>query len=330
MQETALWDDWDIRLVSTHTNGTALARIGKFAAGYLTFLAQLVFERPGVVHLHAAAYGSFVRKGLLLWTAKAIHLPVVLHMHGADFLTFLADAPRPFPRLIRLTLERADALIALGDAWAAQLRTIAPEANIVVIPNAVRPAAAVDQRVDGPVSVLFLGEIGDRKGTFTLLEAWAKVLTDCPQEASTRLTIVGDGEVDRARLRVVDLDLDETVDVRDWMPHSKVMDLLATTQILVLPSHDEGQPMAILEAMARGICVVASTVGGIPELLSDGCGTLVAPDDVDGLAAAMIGVICDEERRSVIGRRAADRIRSHFDLDVVSRRFDEMYAGLVG
>ena len=330
MQETALWDDWDIRLVSTHTNGTAFARIAKFAQGYLTFLAELVFKRPGVVHLHAAAYGSFVRKGLLLWTAKAFRLPVVLHMHGADFLTFLANAPRPLPSLIRVTLKRADALIALGDAWASQLRAIAPEANIVVIPNAVRPAAEVDQRVDGPVAVVFLGEIGDRKGTFTLLEAWAKVVTDTPQEASTRLTIVGDGEVNRARQRVVDLGLDANVEVRDWMPHSEVKDLLSTAQILVLPSHDEGQPMAILEAMARGICVVASTVGGIPELLSDGCGTLVAPDDVDGLAAAMMHVICDEERRAAIGKRAADRIRSHFDLDVVSRRFDEMYAGLIG
>lgn len=328
MQDTELWRDWSVRHIATHNNGTAMKRVIIFAASLLTFLSQLVFHRPSVVHLHSAAWGSFVRKSILAWLSAMFRVPVVLHMHGADFHIFFGESARPVQYYIRATLQHADVLVALGDAWAETLRVIAPRARIVVVPNAIKPSSAVSQHIEGPVNVVFLGEIGDRKGTFTLLKAWSKMLNDISNMPKAVLTIAGDGDVDRARTQVAELDIATTVTIRDWMTRSEVAEFLSQAHILVLPSQDEGQPMAILEAMARGLCVVSTNVGGIPELLGDDCGVVIRPDRIDDLAQAMADVIVDQDKRAYLGRRAHRKVSDRFDVDVVSRRFDEIYVEL--
>jgi glycosyltransferase involved in cell wall biosynthesis len=87
--------------------------------------------------------------------------------------------------------------------------------------------------------------------------------------------------------------------------------------------------MAILEAMAKGICVVASNVGGIPELLDESCGVLVHPDDVAELADAITYVVTDHDARARFAANALKRIHDEFDVDVISRRFDELYRLIV-
>jgi glycosyltransferase involved in cell wall biosynthesis len=250
-------------------------------------------------------------------------------VHSGEFDRFFANAPGLVRLLIRATLERADTVIALGDKWADRLRDIAPRARIVVVPNAIRPDSPVEHQTSGPVHVVFLGRVGDSKGTFTLLDSWAKMLADSGATVQARLTIAGDGEIDRARDRVAALGVGASVYVRGWIANTTVPELLASAQILVLPSQNEGQPMSILEAMAKGVCVVASNVGGIPELLDETCGVLVNPDDVTELADAITYVVTDHDARARFGAHALQRVQNEFDADVVSRRFDELYRRLI-
>ncbi len=329
IRETPLWQEWDIHHIATHRNGTVVTRIITFVFGLVRFVAELALHRPDLVHIHMSSYGSFFRKCLLTWVSVAFRVPVVLHVHGSEFHRFFANAPGLVRLLIRATLERADTVIALGNTWADRLRDIAPRARIVVVPNAIRPDSPVEQRTPGPVHVVFLGEVGDRKGTFTLLDSWAKMLADSDGSVQARLTIAGDGEVDRARERVVALGIGASVNVRGWIANTEVPGLLASAQILVLPSQSEGQPMAILEAMAKGVCVVASNVGGIPEILDETCGVLVNPDDVTELADAITYVVTDPNARGRFGTHALQRVQNEFDVDVISRRFDELYRRLV-
>jgi glycosyltransferase involved in cell wall biosynthesis len=325
MQETDLWRDWDIQLICTHINGSFATRLKVFVTALWSFVGQLAFDRPSVVHLQSAAYGSIVRKSILAWISILFRVPVVYHMHGADFDSFYARASKISQFAMRSTLEHVDAVIALGDEWAQRLQMIAPRANIVVVPNAVRPGLPVEQAAQGTVNVAFLGEICDRKGTFTLIDAWAAYAAEADPRTRAHLTIAGDGDVEGAQRRVVELGLTESVDVRGWMSSTDVEKLLAETQVLVLPSLDEGQPMAILEAMARGLCVVASSVGGIPEMVANQSGVLVQPDDVEQLAAAIQYVTENTEARATYGKNALQRIHERFDVDVISRRIDELY-----
>jgi glycosyltransferase involved in cell wall biosynthesis len=330
IRDTALWQEWGVVHVSTHRNGSAFTKIVAFARGLLHFVFELMLHRPQLVHVHTSAHGSFVRKSMLALIANAARVPVVLHVHGSEFHRFYRESPRPVRSLMRHTLTSSAAVVALGSAWAEALREIAPDARIISVPNAIRPARAVSHDVPGPIRVLFLGEVGDRKGTFTLLDAWAKASTEAAGGDEARLVIAGDGEVERARNRVSELGIGDHVDVLGWVEPERAAALLDSVQILVLPSRSEGQPMAVLEAMARGICVVASDVGGIPELIGNGCGVVVQPDDPAQLAAAIRLVLAERATRERLGHAAQQRILRDFDVDVVSRRFDTLYNEIVG
>ena len=139
------------------------------------------------------------------------------------------------------------------------------------------------------------------------------------------MTIAGDGEVERARRRIQELRLEDTVEVREWLSESDVGELLDRAQVLVLPSRNEGQPMAVLEAMARGLCVIASDVGGLPEMIGGGCGVLVSPDDIEAIAAALRLVVYDDELRARYGAAAYARVADQFDVRTVWRRLDALY-----
>lgn len=328
-RETPLWRNWNIRHVATHVDGGIATRILAYAIGVAKFISELVFHRPDIVHIHTASSGSFVRKSLLTWLSAAAGIPVVLHIHGGGFKSFFERSPHVGQRFIRATLERAAAVAALGTAWANDLQSIAPAANVVVVPNAIRLRSPVQQAEATQVNFVFLGKVCDGKGAFVLIDAWAKLIKTLGQSAPITLTIAGDGEVDRARTRVIALSLGDSCDVPGWVPGPAVDDLLVGAHVLVLPSMAEGQPMAILEAMARGLTVIASDVGGIPEMLSDGVGVLVEPGNADALAEEMAAVIRDPHARARYGALGRHRIESQFDIDSASARFDKVYCDIL-
>lgn len=329
LTDTPLRDTWSIEHIATHCDGSVLTRMLAFARGVGAFVAALATRRPDLVHLHMSSYGSFVRKATLAALARVVRLPVVLHVHGSEFGLFYQRAPRLLRLLIRATLTRADAVVALGERWADRLRQIAPAATIVVIPNAVRVLPPVRQPGHGErVHVVFVGAIGDRKGTFTLVDAWAR-LADRAWPA--RLTIAGDGEVTRARKTIEQLGLTASAEVVGWLSAADTAALLDSAHVLVLPSQHEGQPMAVLEAMARGLSIVASTAGGIPDLVEDGSSALLVPDgDLDALTAALRRVVTDHHTRARLATAAHQRAGQHFDVEIVWQRFDALYKEVLG
>jgi glycosyltransferase involved in cell wall biosynthesis len=177
--------------------------------------------------------------------------------------------------------------------------------------------------------VVFLGRIGDRKGALRLLEAWGQLDLDASSGVGSQkvatLTMAGDGEVELARRRIRELRLEDTVELHEWLSESDVDKLLDRSHVLVLPSRNEGQPMAVLEAMARGMCVVASDVGGLQEMIGGGRGVIVPPDDIDAIADASRLVIEDRDLRARYGAAAYARVEAHFEAGAVARRIDALY-----
>ena len=334
LQQTDLWLNWNIRHVVTHVDGSRAMKLAAFVRGVLLFVFELVSRRPDLVHLHSSADASFTRKATLFWISRAVRVPVVVHMHGSDFQCYYDRSSNSVQGVIRRTLSQASAVVALGEVWADRLRVIAPAARITVIPNAVRPALQAVQPESGqPVQVVFLGRIGERKGTFRVLDAWAKLAADGELGPGTDkvalLTIAGDGEVQLARDRICQLGLQGAVTLHDWLSPDAVSELLDRAQVLVLPSRAEGQPMAVLEAMARGLCIISSDVGGLEEMVGGGCGVIVDPDDVDAIAEALREVIGDRALRVRYGSAAHARCEAQFDVRSVSGRIDSLYREII-
>lgn len=326
---TALWRRWNITHISTHRDGSLVERLTAFLLGSAR-LGMALLRRPDIVHMHASARGSFFRKAILVRFCRAARVPVVLHIHSSEFDEFYAGLGRVARRLVRRTLRDSAVVIALGPHWREKIRAIAPGADVRPLSNGVsyRRPSPVEQPDDG-VHVVFVGQIGERKGTFRLLEAWG-ALHRPDDGTQSRLTIAGDGAVGRARELRDKLPDPSSIEIHSWLQPHDVAGLLDSAHVLVLPSTHEGQPMAVIEAMARGLCIVASDVGGIPDLIRDGStGVLVPADDPDRLAAALRRVIDDVALRRELGS-AAWQASAQLDLNVIADRIDEVYAEVLG
>jgi glycosyltransferase involved in cell wall biosynthesis len=325
MSATPLFSEWDIEHVATHRDGSTFAKVTQFLGSLPRLVWHLAVDRPALVHIHVASNGSFVRKFVVNVIARAFRVPVVTHVHGGMFHEFYSAAPTLVQRAVRSMLASSGAVIALGASWAERLQSIQPKADVMSIPNIARVRGMVAQPAQSqPVEVLFLGRVSDQKGTFALLEAWQRITSETTSRRPAHLTIAGDGEVARARRVVLAGGIADSVHVTGWMSAEDVEERLARSHVLVLPSHVEGQPMSILEAMGHGLCVIASHAGGIPEMIGE-AGVLVDAGDVDGLTAALRDVVDDEAIRVRLGTAALTRARENFDADVVWRRFDRLY-----
>jgi glycosyltransferase involved in cell wall biosynthesis len=168
----------------------------------------------------------------------------------------------------------------------------------------------------GSPVVGFLGSFNASKGLDVLTSACGSLA----RERSLRLVLAGDGplwpEVERAVAQGV-----PPTALLGRLPTSDVPRFLAAIDVLVAPSHDEGLPRTVLEAMAMRVPVVASSVGGIPEAVEDGVsGLLVAPGDPSGLAVAIGRILDDEAMASRMGEAGRRRVLSEFDAPAGWRR----------
>lgn len=289
------------------------------------FVSLLATRDVELVHCHAAMGGSFFRKNIFAMIAGLKGIPVVLHLHGSEMKPFYA-AQRPWvQRFIRRRLEAVSRVFVLSESWKTFIASIAPNARAVVVPNYVRVPSEVPEKGE-PVEIAFLGLIGPRKGTKDLIRAFRGVHQDYPE---VRLTIAGNagpGDLEDAKALVSELGLDDVVTFPGWVSGAEKDEIVLRSHIYCLPSYNEGLPMGILEAMAAGLAVVTTTVGGIPDLITNGeDGYLVAPGDIQGLEKALKALVSDKALRQRIIDNARRVVKAHNSADVVIGKIRAIY-----
>lgn len=322
-----VFDRHQVRWLVTHDEGGILRRLLLALLAWMALLGLLLQRRVRLVHSHMAMRGSFWRKSLFNATARAFGVPVLAHLHGSEFRQFHAAlSPRLQQRVAR-EFEACAEVLVLSPEWADFVQGIAPRARVRVLPNYVCMPAVVARTAasaTGEVVGLFLGVVGQRKGVFDLLPALAQALRLAP---GLRLRIGGNGDVDAARARVRELGLDSQVEFLGWVSGDTKAQALAVAQFYVLPSHNEGLPMSLLEAMAHGLPVISTRVGGIPGLVRDGTdGLLVDAGDVPALARALVRMATDAHWRGSAGQAARSRVQQGFSDEVVLPLLDLAYA----
>jgi glycosyltransferase involved in cell wall biosynthesis len=288
-------------------DGSILREAVTFARALVALQRAVHGANPLVVHIHFASRGSTLRKLILAWMTLHAGRPLILHAHGGGFDTFYRRLPPPLRRLVNEVFQRADRFVVLSQRWKSfyvQECELSPS-QVVVLPNPTRlPAEVPDRRARAQVQFLYLGKICETKGAFDLIRAFAALGQSERQRA--RLVLAGNGDVAEARRLATDLGA--RVIVLPWLDVRRRDQLLAASDVFVLPSHLEGMPMAMLEAMASGLPLIVTPVGGIPEVVTDGIeGKLIAPGDVAQLTQALSAMINDPARRWELGQHARER-----------------------
>ncbi|MGE3962232.1 MAG: glycosyltransferase family 4 protein [Dehalococcoidia bacterium] len=316
----------EVDRIALRGEGSLRASVPTYVLGLARFALRLAYRRPAAVHVNLTQRGSTWRALPVLAMARLGRLPVLLALHSSEYRAFTgALSPRAL-EVVRWAFRSADAVAVLGAGWAAYAREAlrVPEERLWVVPNAVPGPERVHPRAPGPPRLLFLGQVGRRKGTGELLAALAR-----PEVAGLpwRLIVAGDGDVEAYTRQARELGIADRVEFTGWIGPDGVDARLHEADVFVLPSHAEGLPLAVLEAMAYGLAIVTTPVGAIPEVIDDGVtGVLVPPGDSAALGTALARLLADEDARSALAAGARSRWERDHDLRHGARRMLDLYA----
>jgi glycosyltransferase involved in cell wall biosynthesis len=329
LRRHGLFERERVRYVATHADLTHGAKLNIALSGIWAIVRACMVQRPAVVHAHAASHASFIRKSAVLLIARLAGCKTIFHLHGGGFRKYAtAEAGPLLRRWIRYTLERSSVVITLSESWADFVQAFAPASHVAVVPNSVPLPALADPSLAQPQRVLYLGRLEAAKGVFELLAAGAQL---APRFPLLRLVFGGEGDVQALRRRAFELGLGERIELPGWLGAQERDAELAKAGLFCLPSHAEGLPMSMLEAMAARKAVVVTTVGAIPEAVRDGDnGLLVPPRDERALAGALAQVMGDAALRERLAGRARATIEQHYSTEVVCGQLSALYRELAG
>ena len=280
--------------------------------------------RPQIVHTHLSAVLRYVLPSMLrplapLW----IHTVHTLAEHESDATGRIAH---------RVAFRRSLIPVAVSQAVADSVRRVYGAGNVVTIPNGIpvsgyspdlqvrarwRSQEGFDARA---VLFTYVGRLQKPKDPLLLVKAFASV-----SDERSHLVLAGDGNLERqVAERVRAHGLGSRVHLLGR--RADIADCLAAADVFVLPSDWEGNPLSVMEAMASGLPVICSAVGGIPELVQTGQeGVLVPPGDAESLAAAMRLMLENPQARREMGAAAHVRAVSQFTLERMVRQYDGLY-----
>lgn len=326
MLASSLGERLSLGFIATWRGPEPLDRVVVFLRAVVGLARWCLGPGRRVVHIHVAARGSIYRKGICVAVARLLRRPVILQLHvGASEIEEFADTLGPAPALlVRWAFRLPDQVVSVSDAGAEALSRCFETADVVVIPNAVPAAALVGARVPREASdcvrVLYVGGFRvPEKGGDTLLRALPEILAADPP---VRVALAGSGEAPPSAGALLER---PEVEWLGWLDPEALHAQLRRCTVFVLPSLSEGLPVALLEAMAHGVAIVATRVGAIPATLSAGEEALiVAPDDPQALAQAIRRLAGDAELRSSLGSAAAARA-GELSHDKVYPRLEALY-----
>jgi glycosyltransferase involved in cell wall biosynthesis len=304
-------------------------------AQYARFIRTLVYFRPQIIHVHTSQGLGWLKDTFYIHLAKRFHCKLVLHVHAADFEELYEKKSSFIRDYTRKMMRKADAVIAVSEEWAVRLGKIVPAEHVYTLKNCIAVDAidshSLERSRGARLNALFLGSVGRRKGAFDLLEAMGRLrLSGCYLQVWIAGYEEREGDLGRGRIRRDELQLGDRCHFLGTVRGAEKIQLLSKAGLFVLPSYNEGLPMAILEAMAAGLAVVSTPVGGIPEVVKDGYnGFLVNPGDVEALAEKLAVLACDPHLCEVMGTRSREIAERDLDVKPYIERLIRLYESII-
>jgi glycosyltransferase involved in cell wall biosynthesis len=325
----AIWRDadffagHDVTYIPTTNDATSSKLLTALLA-----VCQFLIKLPvaDVVYIHCAAYTSFFRKSVFILLAALFGKQTILHIHPNEFYDFISRLSR-YPRAYSFyVLGKVDTFVVLTEELHDRISRLFPGKPVHVVRNAVNLQEMADasgvQRSDA--DLIYLGWYIREKGVYELVDAIGLLKG---RGIAVHLNFFGTKEIEQLTGYVRKKNLTDVITVNGWIGGEEKLRALYRSSMLILPSHSEGIPNVILEAMATRTPIVATFVGGIKEVLRDGENALIVDvgNAVD-LSEKIARMLEDKELRSRLAATAYREAADKYDVPVIRTVFRSIIA----
>lgn len=279
------------------------------------------------VHLCSTASLSLIKDRLILGYAHRKGLKTFLHFHNGR-VREIVSRKNWESCLLKWVLKVVDVPIVMDafsfnalKAWNITTAVNLPNPLSAFVSQTITSCHPLPKRVKG--RLLFVGHIVDIKGVYELVEA-------CTRMTDVRLRMVGyaEGDVRQRLLAIASKREGDWLELTGGLSRENTIREILSADILIAPSYIEGFPNVILEAMACGTPIIASQVGGIPEMLDDGaCGVLIEPRSIDAIVAAVDNFIKDEQKKNEYAQLGKERVNRMYSISSVWNQLTSIWRG---
>jgi glycosyltransferase involved in cell wall biosynthesis len=308
-----------------------LAYVARLPVTLWRFIRLVQRHKVAAVNLHYPDLSAFTVVLARFITFGSFRL--VLSFHGADLPRRNRDR---LQRLLwRFVFRHSDAIVTCSHALADELRTIdASIANLHVVHNAIDPAAcrgkarqsALPVGLESRQYVLSVGKFEDKKAHDVLIESFERLALGRPDLCLAIIGATGP-TLAACQMRVAASAFKDRILLYRDVCHGATLAAIARASLFVLPSRREPFGIVLLEAAALGVPIVASRVGGIPEIIQDGIsGCLIPPNDAQSLAFALESVLVEQQRSQAQVSRLQDSVGVDFALVDQIRAYERLFA----
>ncbi len=313
----------ELHYIGTMVDGSKPRKLFQAVKAYLWFWWTL--PRMDILHVNMAADASFYRKRIFIQTAAFFRKKILIHEHGGDFRTFYYEkSDAKSQTKIRKTLNQADIFVVLSRQWADFFTPLVEAEKIVVLENAV-PIPTQGKQDFANRNLLFLGRLCKEKGIEELLTVLPEVAAQFPDVKLYLGGVWADGELEKKAGQ-----LGALAEAPGWLNEAEKQQYMEKCSIFVLPTYFEGQPVSLLEAMAEGMAILTTAVGGIPQMLENEANALlIQPKSQADLAEGLKRLLGDEELRRKLGQAARKRAIEQYDIVKNVENLCEIYNCMV-
>jgi glycosyltransferase involved in cell wall biosynthesis len=273
------------------------------------------------VHIHTSSYNSFWRKSLFIWIALLFRAKILLHIHPSHFYQFFSECRGLEKRFIYFLLKRIDLFVVLTEEMKKNIQKLLPDKKIIMLRN---PVEVKKMKNAGnynrlPDHLLYLGLYIRKKGVYELVDAIEILLR---KGVSIQADFYGAKKIEKLRSYVKDKGLTEKIHINGWINDVDKIKVLYECTALILPSHSEGIPNVILEAMATKTPIISTLAGGLREILRDGENAIIAEvNNPKDLSEKILKCLENKELRERIAANAYRNVCIQYDVKVIKQDF---------
>lgn len=320
----------NFRFINSFTTFNKVTQLIFFPFNLLNFIFLLALdENIRIIHIHGASRGSFIRKYFYFIISKYVFgKKVIYHINGAEYHIFYKNAPFLTKKLIKHFIEKADLIITLSEGWKNFYLKTFNAKKLCILPNIAPAISERENRLTGKIVFLFLGRIGQRKGTYDLIET----IRDNREMLKNdfELIIGGDGETEELQKLITQYNIADLVKYYGWVTGDAKKELLRKSNVYILPSYNEGLPLSILEAMSYSMPVISTPVGGTADVVKEGKnGKLVTPGNKTQLADAILYFLKNKEKIKEYGEESYRIVAENCFPHVIVKKLNVIYSDLL-